>query len=63
MVDLEDDVSPTPAVAAVGAALRNVLLAAETERSVAPSSRLHADLRPVVEHGRTLALGWYGHRA
>ena len=60
LVDLEHDVSPTPAVAAVRPALRDVLLAAEAERAVASAPGLHADLRPVVEHGRTLAPRWYG---
>jgi hypothetical protein len=52
----EDDVAAGPAVAAVGAALRHVLLPPEREAAVAAPARLHDDARAVVEHqGPTVA--------
>ena len=47
----EDDVAAVAAVAAVGAALRHELLAAEAERAVAAAAAPDADPRAVVEHG------------
>ena len=54
-VDRHDDVAPAAAVAAVGAALRHVLLAPEAQAAVAATTRLDVHLRAVVEHDRTLA--------
>src|SRR5581483_3612754 len=53
----EHDVAPGPAVAPVGAALRDVLLAAEGERAVSPAPRLNVDRRTVVEHAASVAGG------
>src|SRR5207302_7060998 len=39
----QDNVAAGTAVAAVGATLRDVLLAAEVQAAVAPATRLHAD--------------------
>jgi hypothetical protein len=46
----EDDVAAGAAVAAVGPALRDVLLTAEVQAAVTPATRLHVDARAVVEH-------------
>ena len=47
----EDDVTTARAVAAVGAALGDVLLAPEADAAVAAASAARADLGPVGEHG------------
>ena len=47
----EDDVAAVAAVAAVGAALRHVLLTPEREGAVAAAPAFDADPRAVVEHG------------
>src|SRR5205814_9876631 len=51
----QDDVAAGAAVAAVGAALRDVLLAAEVQAPVAAATRLHADAGAVVEHACLVA--------
>src|SRR5439155_23296733 len=51
----QDDVAAVAAVAAVGTALGNELLAAEAERAVAALSGLDVNRRTVAEHGRTVA--------
>jgi hypothetical protein len=51
-VGREDDVPAVASVAAVGTALRDVLLAPEAERAVAAAASDHLDTSPVVEHGR-----------
>ena len=50
-----DHVAAVAAVAAVGAALRDVLLPPERERAVAAAAGLHLELRAVGEHGLTAA--------
>jgi hypothetical protein len=57
----EHDVAAAAAVAAVGTALRHVLLAPEAQPSVAPSARQHLDAGAIVEQGR-LALAGLGGR-
>jgi hypothetical protein len=47
----EDDVAAVAAVAAVRAALRHVLLAAEAERAVAAATASHLDAGAIVEDG------------
>ena len=51
----EHDVRPTPPVAAVRPALRDVRLTAKRQGTVASGARLYEDLRAVVEHGPRLA--------
>ena len=46
----QDDVTAVPAVTAVRAALRNVLLAPEAERAVAAATPAHLDAGAVEEH-------------
>ena len=46
----QDDIAAVAAVAAVGAAFRHVLLAAEAEPAVAALARLNVDRRAVAEH-------------
>ena len=46
----EHDVTTVTAVATVGAALRNELLAPEVERSVPAAATLHPDAGAIVEH-------------
>jgi hypothetical protein len=48
----DDDVAAVASVAAVGTALRDVLLAPEAERAVAAAASDYLDAGPVVEHGR-----------
>jgi hypothetical protein len=48
----EDDVAAVAAVAAVGAALRDVLLAAERQAAVAAATGLQVKLCAVGERGR-----------
>ena len=48
----EHDVAAGAAVAAVGPALGNVLLATEREAAVAAPPRLHVDAGAIVEHQR-----------
>src|SRR5439155_10028662 len=51
----QDDVAAGAAVAAVRAALRDVLLPAEVQAAVAAATRLHADAGAVVEHAGLVA--------
>src|SRR5439155_16492801 len=51
----EHHVAAGAAVAPVGAALRDVLLTAKAERTVAAAPRLNVDCRAVVEHGARVA--------
>ena len=51
-VGSEDDVAAAAAVAAVGTALRHVLLAPEAQAAVAAAARLHLDAGAIVEQGR-----------
>ena len=46
----QDDVASGPAVATVGATLRDVLLTAEVQTPVAAAARLDADLSSIVKH-------------
>jgi hypothetical protein len=46
----QDDVPAGPAVAAVRATLRDVLLATEVDAAVAATTRLHLDAGAVLEH-------------
>jgi hypothetical protein len=48
----KDDVAARAPVAAVGATLRDMLLAAEVQAAVAAATRLHMDAGAVVEHAR-----------
>src|SRR5205814_374187 len=52
-VHLQHDAAALAAVAAVGPALGHVLLAPEADAPVAAASRLHVDLRLIVEHALT----------
>src|SRR6266508_2233278 len=52
----EDDVAPRPAVATVRAALRDVLLTPEAQRSGADATALHPDAGAVMEHTRCSSL-------
>jgi hypothetical protein len=51
LVGHEDDIAPTPTVTPVGAASRDVRLAAEAHAAVAASTTFDVDLRTIVEHG------------
>src|SRR6476646_4443299 len=53
----QGDVAAVPAVAAVGPALRDVLLAPEADAAVAAAAALDLDRGAVGEHGRRPALG------
>jgi hypothetical protein len=50
----QQDVAAVAAVAAVRAALGNVLLAPEAERAVPAASAADLDPRPIVEHRRAV---------
>jgi len=50
LVGRQHDVATLAAVAAVGPALRDVLLAAEAQRAVAAAPRLHVNAGAVAEH-------------
>jgi hypothetical protein len=50
LVGDKHDIAATTAVAAVGAAFRDVFLAPEAQRAVAPTPRLHLNAGAVAKH-------------
>jgi hypothetical protein len=57
LVTEDEHVSAASAVAAVGAAARNVRFAAEADGAVSAGARLYVDSRAVVEHLASIVTG------